>query len=374
MPTVRNARVFNGTAFLKERAVTFENGVITAISNAQDGEDMGGMILAPGFVDIHMHGQKGFDSMRAGDIEKMAESQVRFGTTSFCPASITETDEAIRGYLSEIHKAMKLESGARVLGAYLEGPYLAEAVRGAHDPAKLRAPSIAHYINLVSGFEDEIVRVTLAPELPGGMELVSYLNSHGVVPSIGHSMASAGETARAISLGVRCSTHTCNGMQPLHQRTPGVLGVTLTDEGIKAEFIADLIHIDAIIVRLIYRAKGPEGCYFCTDSMEAAGMPDGLYHLGSESVSVKNSVAWKENSLAGSTLTMDRGLRNLVNTVGIPLDHALRMATLNPADVLNHSDIGRIAVGANADFVLLDSGLNVAATYVRGVCEYKRDD
>ncbi len=372
MSTIRNVRIFNGAAFLPERAVTFQNGIVTAVENAHSGDDMGGLLLAPGFVDIHMHGQKGFDSMRAGDIERMAQSQVSFGTTSFCPASITETDEAIRSYLAGIRQAMKLPRGARVLGAYLEGPYLAEAVRGAHDPAKLRDPSPAHYRNLVCGFEEEIVRVTLAPELPDGMELISYLRSRGVVSSIGHSAATAEETARAISLGVRCSTHTCNGMLPLHHRSPGVLGVILTDDRIKAEFIADLIHIDPIIIRLIYRAKGPEGCYFCTDSMEAAGMPDGIYHLGAECVTVRNAVAWKGDSLAGSTLTMDRGLRNLVGAVGIPLESALRMATRNPADVLGRSDIGRIAVGTKADFVLLDSNLNIEATYVRGVCEYKR--
>ncbi|MCB7050276.1 N-acetylglucosamine-6-phosphate deacetylase [Intestinimonas butyriciproducens] len=370
MATICNVRIFDGTAFRKESAVTFENGTITALDDRREGEDMGGVLLCPGFVDIHMHGQKGLDSMRPGDNGRMAETQVKYGVTSFCPASITETDEAIRAYLADIRAAMELERGARVLGAYLEGPYLAERVKGAHNAAKLRDPELTHYKALTAGFEDEIRRVTLAPEKPGGMELVQYLKGRGVVASIGHSVATAAEASRAVAQGITCSTHTCNGMEPLHHRKPGVLGVTLTDDGIRAEFIADLVHIDPILIRLIYRAKGVEGCYFCTDSMEAAGMPDGNYHLGNEAITVKNGMALKGESLAGSTLTMDQGVRNLAQKVGLPLADALRMGTRNPADVLERKDLGRVAIGAKADFVLLDDGLRVCATYVRGRREY----
>ena len=199
---------------------------------------------------------------------------------------------------------------------------------------------------------------------------MQYLKGRGVVASIGHSVATAAEASRAVALGITCSTHTCNGMEPLHHRKPGVLGVTLTDDGIRAEFIADLVHIDPILIRLIYRAKGVEGCYFCTDSMEAAGMPDGNYHLGNEAITVKNGMALKGESLAGSTLTMDQGVRNLAQKVGLPLADALRMGTRNPADVLERKDLGRVAIGAKADFVLLDDGLRVCATYVRGRREY----
>lgn len=372
MKTLQNVRIFDGTAFSQARSVSFEDGVVRALGEA-GGEEQGGLLLAPGFVDIHMHGQCGLDSMRRGQIAAMTRTQVRFGVTAFCPASITDTDEPIRAYLRDVREAMALPRGARVLGAYLEGPYLAESVRGAHDPAKLRDPLPDAYRRLAEGFEDEIVRVTLAPERAGGMELITYLHDRGVTVSIGHSAATAERAERAAELGVNSSTHTCNGMKPLHHRDPGVLGVTLTDPRIRAEFIADLIHVDPIVIRLIYRAKGPEGCYFCTDSIEAAAMPDGQYHLGAETVEVRNGKATKDGGLAGSTLTMDRGLRNLVKTVGLPLADVLRMSSRNPADVLGRSDLGRIAPGAPADFVLLDDELRVAATYVRGVCEYRRD-
>ena len=371
MNTICNVRIFDGTAFRQETSVSFDGEVITALDNRNTGADMDGLLLCPGFVDIHMHGQLGLDSMRPGENAKMAATQVQYGVTAFCPASVTQTDGPIRAYLADIQAAMALERGARVLGAYLEGPYLAEPVRGAHDADKLRDPELSHYQALTAGYEDEVVRVTLAPERKGGMELVSYLKSRGVTVSIGHSAATAEECARSIELGVNSSTHTCNGMEPLHHRKPGVLGVTLTQDAIRAEFIADLIHIDPILIRLIYRAKGPQGCYYCTDSLEAAGMPDGVYNLGGSDVTVHNGIAKKGDSLAGSTLTMDQGLRNLVQKVGLPLADALGMGTRIPAQVIGRTDLGRIAPGCKADFILLDRDLRVRATYVRGICEYR---
>lgn len=365
-----NTKIFDGTTFLPQTAVSFKNGVITALHNSTDGTNVGGKLLAPGFVDIHMHGIRGLDSMRPGNISKMAEILVQYGATSFCPSSITETDEVIRSYLQEIHDAMNLQSGARVLGAYLEGPYLAESVKGAHDATKLRDPILGDFKKLVAGYEGDICRITLAPERKGGMELIKFLSAQGITVSIGHSEATAAQALEAIYLGVNSSTHTFNGMKPLHHRNPGVLGAILIDKRIQAEFIADLIHIDPLMIQLIYEVKGPEKCYFCTDSMEAAGMPDGTYHLGMYQITVKNGIAQKNGSLASSTLTMDQGLRNLVQKLDLPLCDVLRMATRNPADVLGKVDIGRIQVGAKADFVLLDEDLRVVSTYVRGKKEY----
>lgn len=367
-----NARIFNGTSFITQSAVAFENGVITALDNDLNGMDVHGKLLVPGFVDIHMHGIHGLDCMRMGDLKKMVNVLVQYGTTSFCPASLTETDATIRSYLYYVHEAMSLQSGTRVLGAYLEGPYLAESVKGAHDAKKLKDPNLEHYKKLVSNYESDILRITLAPERKGGMELTKFLFEQGIAVSVGHSAATAQQTLKAARLGVNSSTHTCNGMNPLHHRKPGVLGAVLTENRISAEFIPDLIHIDPILIQLIYQSKGPSNCYYCTDSMEAAGMQDGTYHLGLDEVIVKNGIAQKDDSLAGSTLTMDKGLRNLVHKVGIPLCNALRMATRNPAEVINKTDIGQIKVGAKADFVLLDNNLHVVATYVRGKREYNK--
>ena len=200
------------------------------------------------------------------------------------------------------------------------------------------------------------------------------LIAKGIMVSIGHSAATYEDALHAFDLGIRSTTHTCNGMFPLHHRTPGVLGAILHDTRVKAEFIADLHHVHPAVIEMIYRIKGPDGCYFCTDSLEATGLSDGTYYNGTDPtpVIVKDGIALKNGGLAGSTLTMDQGLRNLVQVVGIPLEHALQMGTRNPADMIGRPDLGRITPGAAADFILLDSQLQVQATYVRGVCEYRR--
>lgn len=375
MQTLSNVRIFNGTEFIDKSAVSFSDGRIVSLHNGSGGLNMGGAILAPGFVDIHMHGLLGQDAMHENSIEIMAMAEPRYGTTSFCPASVTAVDEEISAYLKRIHVAKELQRGARVLGAYLEGPFLAEATRGSHDAALLSDPQPEHYCRIVENFEADVVRITLAPERAGGEVLVKMLAEKGIAVSIGHSAATYEEAAHSFNLGIRSTTHTCNGMELLHHRTPGALCAILNDNRVKAEIIVDLHHVHPGVIELIYRCKGVGGCYFCTDSMEATGLDDGVYHNGNDPrpVIVKDGIAMKDGGLAGSTLTMDRGLRNLVKQVGIPLEHALQMGTCNPADILGRTDIGRIEHGACADFVLLDDKLEVQATYVRGNCEYCRD-
>ncbi|NMA18077.1 MAG: N-acetylglucosamine-6-phosphate deacetylase [Clostridiaceae bacterium] len=373
MTTLSNIKLFDGTHFRDETSITFHDGIITELGNMTCGIDMGGQMLTPGLIDLHMHGQMGENSMRPGGVMRISATQVQFGVTSFCPASVTDSDENTRIFLENVRQAMTYRKGARVLGAYLEGPYLDHDLRGVHDDRYIKDPSISHYCALVDGYEDIIVRVTLAPEKDGGMELVQYLTDQGITVSIGHSAASADETRKAIRLGINTTTHTFNAMRPLHHRQPGVLGVALTHPGISTEFIADMVHINPLIVKLIYLAKGVERCFCCTDSMEAAGMPDCDYQLGINAISVENGIARKGDRLAGSTLTMDRGLRLLVEEADIPLRDALRMGTRNPAEIIGRRDLGRLLPGAKADFVLWNETLQVTATYVDGQCLYHAD-
>ncbi len=371
MTTLSNIKLFDGMHFRDETSISFDDGIITELGNVTYGIDMGGQMLSPGLIDLHMHGQMGEDSMRPGGVMRISATQVQFGVTSFCPASVTDSDENTRNFLENVRQAMSHSKGARVLGAYLEGPYLDHDLRGVHDDRYIKDPSVSHYCELVDGYEDIIVRVTLAPEKDGGIKLVQYLADQGITVSIGHSAANAEETMDAIRHGVNTTTHTFNAMHPIHHRQPGVLAVALTHPDISAEFIADMVHIDPLIVKLIYFAKGVERCYYCTDSMEAAGMPDGDYQLGPSVVTVENGVARKGDRLAGSTLTMDRGLRLLLEQAGIPLHDALRMGTRNPADIIGRTDLGRLLPGAKADFVLWDETLRVKATYVEGQCLYR---
>lgn len=369
---IGNVKIFNGVRFIDDTAVCFEAGRIVSTGTMVPDIDGKGMILAPGFVDIHMHGLGGYDSMRPGQVKKIALLEPRYGVTAFCPASMTDTDEATQTYLQSVKMAMSLERGARVIGAYLEGPFLSEETKGAQDASKLRDPTLENYYRLVGGYGNIVSRITLAPERSGGYELTRMLSEAGVVVSIGHSAASTEEILHAVDCGITGNTHCCNGMKLMHHREPGVLGVSLTDERVWAEFIADMIHISPIIVKLIHKAKSVEKCYFCTDSIEAAGMPDGNYMLGAAHVTVKDGIAHLTDgdSLAGSTLTMDKGLRNLVERAGIPVADALRMSSRNQADVIGRRDLGRIEPGACADFALLDNALQVRGCYIRGVSEY----
>lgn len=371
---IGNVRIFDGIRFIDDTSVWFENGKIRETGTMAFDVDGKGMLLAPGFVDIHMHGLMGFDSMRPGDVAHIARAEPQFGVTAFCPASVSDTDMATQQYLESVAQAKSLRLGARVIGAYLEGPFLCAQTRGAHDMAKLRDPTIKNYRSLVGGYGGLVVRVTLAPEKPGGYMLVRELARQGVFVTIGHSAATAEEMLHAIDSGITGNTHTCNGMMPMHHRAPGVLGVSLADARVCAELIADMVHVHPLVVKVIYRAKGAEKCYFCTDSIEATGLPDGDYMLGVEQVTVQNGIArlTHGDSLAGSTLTMDKGLRNLVEKAGIPLADALRMSSRNPADAIGRRDLGRIEPDACADFILLDDVLRVCACYVRGNCEYTR--
>lgn len=373
MTVLSNLRIFDGTRFRDETSIAFENGLITALGSVTTGMDMGGRLISPGLIDLHMHGQLGEDNMCPGGTMRIAATQPQFGVTSFCPASVTDSDEQTRVFLENVRRAMVSSQGARVLGAYMEGPYLNDEYRGVHDARFLKDPSVSHYCSLVAGYEDLIARVTLAPEKDGGMELVRFLAGQGITVSIGHSSATADETMEAVRLGVSTTTHTFNAMPALHHRQPGVLGVALTHPDLKAELIADMVHLHPLVVKLIYLAKGVEGCFYCTDSMEAAGMSDGLYNLGRRTVTVQGGVARQGDRLAGSTLTMDRGLRLLVGQADIPLNDALRMGTRNPADIIGRTDLGRLVPGGKADFVIWDDTLHAKATYVEGRCLYRAD-
>lgn len=369
-----NARVFDGTSFVKETSLCLENGVIQGLGagHKEGGVDCGGRILAPGMIDLHTHGIGGYSVMSPEGLKKAARLYPRHGVTSFCPGAGCACNADIRRYLEGVLAFVREPEGAGVLGAYLEGPYLSAPNRGANPAGMLRTPSLSDYQDMVGEYGSLVKRITIAPELPGALTLIERLAGDGVMVSAGHCAPTAGQMMEAVERGVRSTTHTCNGMPPLHHRAPGVLGEALTDERVCTEFIADLVHIDPILIKLIHRVKGPQNCYVCTDSIPAATMPDGTYCLNEGEVTVKNGVATLGDSLAGSTLTMDRALRNLVEKVGIPLEDALRMCTSTPARAIGAGGRkGMIAAGYDADLVLLEDDLSVFMTIVRGETEFQ---
>ncbi len=374
MPQIKNARIFTGEVFAPLSTLSYEDGVITDLStkDAPDALDAKGAILCPGFVDVHIHGSFGRDVLERGGTAHMAGKLPTVGTTSFCPTNATDSFENIHSFLSELPAEMKKEAGARVLGAHVEGPFFALENRGAHAIPYLADPTMENYKKIVGDYEDAIVRVSLAPEKKGGYELTKYLVKKGIVVSAAHTDSMAKEMEEALACGVTISTHTFNGFYPVHHRSENSIGVVLTDDRITCEFIPDLQHINKYAARLIMKAKGFERTFICSDALAPSQLGDGEYSLAGSKVIVTNNVARlaEDGRLAGSTICMLQGVRNLINIMGIPLDKALRMATHNPAAAIGNSFIGRIGVGAAADFLLLDDSLNLKATYIRGKLEY----
>jgi N-acetylglucosamine-6-phosphate deacetylase len=260
-----------------------------------------------------------------------------------------------------------VESEAKPVGIHLEGPFLSHGKRGAHPANRLLAPDIGLFDRMYEAAEGNVRLMTLAPELPGAVELAAHATSRGVRISLGHSDANACETRRAIDAGATSATHTYNAMRVLDHKNPGILETVLTTDELYAELICDGIHNMPELVRLWWRAKGPERAILVTDAMSATGMPDGEYQLGDFPVRVANGRAMIGDALAGSVLTLDKALRNFVEFTGASVQQGLRLMTANPAAMTGFGDRGSLTLGGLADFVAVDSRGSLLAAVVGGV-------
>jgi len=367
---LRGAKVLLNHRFL-EKDVAVEDGTIVAIGNDLQGDvtNISGY-LVPGFIDEHIHGIFGNDSMRGEeDILGMSERLAMHGVTSFLPTTMTEGVEKTRNAICGIAKAMKEYSGAQVLGVHMEGPFVSPKALGAQNGDCVLAPTMENYKALV-GENEAIVRLmTLAPEMEGAEEMTKYLVANGVTVSAGHTAATYEQMEDATFWGLSQGTHLFNCMSPLHHRAPGAVGASLTLPAIAPQVISDGVHLHPAAVKLACIAN--PNTILITDAMEAADMADGQYHLGGTDVYVANGAArLKEGNLAGSTLTMDRAVRNVMRFAGISLEEAVSMATERVADSLHLEKKGRIRVGNDADLTLLDDELQVKMTMVSGKTVY----
>jgi N-acetylglucosamine-6-phosphate deacetylase len=326
-------------------------------------------LICPGFIDLQLNGAFGVKvGPDAGVLARLARELPKTGTTSFLPTVISWPTECYDPFLEALEDASRSE-GANILGAHIEGPFLAPARKGAHDPAHLRPVDLG----LTRGLADSgMVRVmTLAPELPRAKEAIRLLTEGGSVASAGHTDASYEETLRAIDAGLSLGTHLYNAMSPFTHRSPGTVGALLADDRVRAGIIADGVHVHEGALRLAYRQKGPEGLALVTDAMEAVGMPPGEYRLSGRKVRLEGGeVRLPDGTLAGSALTMDRAVSNAADLLGIPLQDPVRMATQTPAEILGIHDKGRIVPGADADLVLLVPSGAVYETIVGGETVY----
>lgn len=354
--------------------VAIDSGRISAISPASgkatpDAIELGERWLVPGYIDTHVHGGGGAqcNTTDPEEVAAMARFHARHGTTALLATTVAAPVEELAGALGAIARCA--DSEPTVLGAHLEGPFLSPARPGAMEPSVFVAPDRSILERLLGAGRGAVRMMTLAPELPGGLELVRALAGEGVIPSLGHSDASYGEARAAVDAGVHAATHLFNGMRPFHHREPGILGAALDLPEVSCELICDGVHVDPVALRLVYRAKGPARVRLVTDAMQAAGMSDGRYRLGAATVEVREGVARIAGgkSIAGSTLTMDVAVRNAVRFLELPVPEAIRLASANPAQLLGLGDRkGAIAVGKDADLVVLDHDLLCCGTMVGG--------
>lgn len=324
----------------------------------------GGLLLLPGFIDLHVHGAAGRDVMEGGDAAlQVARKHAEHGTTALLATTMTAPVEDLRRCLAPVGELARRPApgAARVLGMHLEGPYISSEKLGAQPPyARPVSLDELKELNALA----PIRLLTVAPEVPGNLEAIPLLVAAGFRVQIGHTAGTYEDGLQALERGAAGFTHLFNAMTPLHHRMPGMVGAALAHARF-AEVIPDLLHVHPGAIRAALRSIP---CLYCvTDSTAATGMPDGEYRLGRQPVTkCLGGVRLADGTLAGSTLTMDRALRNLVDVVGVPLDDAARRVSTHAADFLGLRDHGRLAVGAWADVVVLDRDLRVQEVLIQG--------
>ena len=343
--------------------VAVDDGRVTGVALAPRGSG----IAVPGLVDLQVNGIAGIDLLGADAAGYASAGRAlgAVGVTAYLPTFVTAPGAAL---VDALRSTPREADGARILGVHLEGPFLSPARLGAHDPdARLDPdPRLAERL-LATG---RVRLVTLAPELPGALELIDLLQERGVTVSLGHSDATAREAHAAFDRGVQTVTHAFNAMRPLRHRDPGLVGAALARPDVIVQAIVDGVHLDDDVVRLLWRVK--EGrLALVSDSVAAAGLGDGTYTLGGLPLVVSDGVARREDGrLAGSTSDLGSAVRKLVS-LGVPLPAALEAACAVPAAVLREPGLGRLAVGLPADVVVLDDALQVVRTVVGGVDVYR---
>jgi len=339
--------------------------------------DLGDSMIAPGYIDLHIHGSAGFDIMdaNADALPAVERLLARHGVTGYYPTTVTASLDVTLRALGQLADAIESRchdhSGQRhracPLGVHLEGPFISHVRRGVHPAANLLPPRIETFERFWQAARGNIRMLTIAPELEGAAEVIVAASRRGICVSLGHSDADFEATQRGVAAGARHATHTFNAMRPLDHRGPGILGAVLTDSRLSADIIADGVHLDPAIVKLFAAAKGAEQTVLITDATAATGMPDGRYHLGSLEVEVKDGRCMADGKLAGSVLTMDKAVRNLARFAGWSLSQAVAAASRNPARVAGFANKGVLAAGADADFVVLNPDGDVLRTFIGGL-------
>ncbi|HWJ03973.1 MAG TPA: N-acetylglucosamine-6-phosphate deacetylase [Verrucomicrobiae bacterium] len=332
--------------------------------------DFGAAYICPGFIDLHVHGSGGSDVMdgTGESLETMARSLADGGTTAFLATTMSAPLKKLVEVIKVVRKASQEEAvGARVMGIHLEGPYLNPDQKGAQRLEYLQKPSLPEVKGYVQSGGGTIKMLTLAPELPGSKEVIEYAKSQGIVVSLGHSKADFDEVSEAFKSGLSHATHTFNAMGGLHHREVGTAGAVLGLDGLTADVIPDGVHVDPKVIKILLKAKGMANVCVVTDCIRAGRMGDGAFELGGQAVWVKNGVArLRDGTISGSVISMNEGLKVLVNRAGLCLSEAVMLASKNPARILGLKSKGALKAGMDADVTVLDNEFKVIMTLVGG--------
>lgn len=351
---------------------------------AADARDVTGMVIVPGFVDVHVHGVLGTDSLDDGEaVAAIAARLPRYGVTAFCPTSVACTPAELGVLLDAVRtaRARPARGSSRVLPAHLESNFINDEFKGAQPRTCICAPAGRaegnftgrEILDRIRAGAADVGIITVAPEIDGVLDLIPELVAAGHRVSLGHSGATYEQAVQGISAGARHATHLFNRMTPLHHRSPGLTGAILESDAVAAEMVCDGVHVHPAAMRTAVAAKGAAKMMAITDGTGGSGLPRGAQaRLGGRSITVADAAYLDDGTLAGSVLTMDRALRVLVNTVGLPLTVAAQMCATTPCRELGLHGFGVLSPGAMADFVVLDGNLEVVATYIGGVPAYSR--
>ena len=379
MKVFKNAKIYVEGKGVVLTDLAFDE-TITAIGDGATGEVIdlpANAVVVPGFIDEHIHGASGSDGMDGTieDIAKIANTLPKEGTTAFLVTTMTQSPQNITKALSAAKEYVcgRHDEGAEVLGVHLEGPFISTKHVGAQPLEYVQSPSVAAFIPYEQAAGGNVKIVTLAPEVEGAQELISYLKEKGVVASMGHTDATFEQVEQAKSSGATNITHTFNAQTPLHHRKAGVVGAALYDDDLVCEIICDTIHVSVPAMKLLVKSKPKDKVVLITDSMRAKWLPDGISELGGQTVIVKGGEARLENgALAGSVLKMNDAVKNMVRYVGVDFCTAIDFATANPAKSLGlYNERGSIKVGKKANFTVLDEDFNVIMTVIEGKIAFR---
>ncbi|ODE47751.1 N-acetylglucosamine-6-phosphate deacetylase [Listeria monocytogenes] len=374
MAVIKNVKIYKENELIDAVVITEGNLIKEVCSTTPEKYsdeptfDGNGRLLIPGMIDVHIHGAKNYDMMDGSteSIQAVSMACAKTGCTSFLVTSVSSSLEDLIQMIRQTKKVIGKEKGAKIAGIHLEGPYLNIEKKGMQNPAHLRHPDLKEMKKIFDEADGLIKMVTIAPELPGGIELIDFLKKRGVVVAIAHSNATYEEAQDAFEKGASHITHCFNAMPAIHHRAPGLVAAALENDSISVQAIVDGVHLHPGIVRLIHKIKGPDKMVLTTDALQAMGVGDGEYIFGGHQVTVTEGVArLQDGTLASSTVTMNKSLR-LSNEFGINLQDTIQMATSTPADILGMKNLGRIEKGYSADLVLLDKKFEVLSTWING--------